>query len=276
MCGRPPARDRARKLKSPLAGTAQEADEHLCAVLVSGKKEAGGVQAHDAMLPNGRGRGQGESSGAHRRRSVPCVPAGITLVAVSRRLFRRLGLLVLLAGVVQAVRRALRTAPPNDVTATSGAPTATGTGVRAAPPAGRTPAVDTAPVAPAPPPGAADAPDRVTRAPGAEPPAPTTERPAAAPAKAATRKAPAAKRASAKKAAAEKAPAKKAPAKKGAPAKAPADSAPAAKKAPADGAAPAKKAPGAGAPAAKKAPAKKAADAPKKAAAKKAPPSTDT
>ena len=45
--GRRRARMSARKLKSLLAGTAQEADEHLCAVLVSGKEEAGGVQAHE-------------------------------------------------------------------------------------------------------------------------------------------------------------------------------------------------------------------------------------
>jgi hypothetical protein len=62
----------ARKLKSLLAGTAQEADEHLCGVLVSGKKEAGGVQAHPAMLPKHDSRRQDGSGWLRpRERGLP-------------------------------------------------------------------------------------------------------------------------------------------------------------------------------------------------------------
>ncbi len=58
----------ARKLKSLLAETAQEADEHLCGVLVSHKKEAGGVQAHAAMLPKHGPRRQ-DGSGVRSSRT---------------------------------------------------------------------------------------------------------------------------------------------------------------------------------------------------------------
>ena len=76
-----------------------------------------------------------------RRRawSRPDVGSGISLVVVSRRLFRRLGLLVLLGVAVQAVLRALRSSAPHDAAPSSGAPPTTapgdGVAVRAAPPA---------------------------------------------------------------------------------------------------------------------------------------------
>jgi hypothetical protein len=166
-----------------------------------------------------------------RRRawSRPDVGSGISLVVVSRRLFRRLGLLLLLGAAVQAVLRALRSSAPRDAAPSSGAPPTTragdGVAVRAAPPARSAP-----PPAPA-------SPDRVVadETPGAAPAAEAPAKKAAAPGK----KAPA-KKAPAKKAAPQKAatPTKKAPAKKSAAKKAPAQKA--AKKTPAKKAEPPK------------------------------------
>jgi outer membrane biosynthesis protein TonB len=166
-----------------------------------------------------------------RRRALsrPDVDSGISLVVVSHRLFRRLGLLVLLGVAVQAVLRALRSSAPHDAAPSSGAPPPTragdGVAVRAAPPARSAP-----PPAPA-------SPDRVVadEPPGAAPAAEAPAKKAAAPAK----KAPA-KKAPAKKAAAQKAatPTKKAPTKKSAAKKAPAQKA--AKKTPAKKAEPPK------------------------------------
>ncbi|HKY68041.1 MAG TPA: hypothetical protein VJM49_16785, partial [Acidimicrobiales bacterium] len=65
---------------------------------------------------------------------------------MTRRLLRRIGLLVLLAGAVQAVRRALRSSAPNDATAPAiGSTTPADSAVRAAPPTRpSTPAADEA------------------------------------------------------------------------------------------------------------------------------------
>jgi hypothetical protein len=158
-----------------------------------------------------------------RRRALsrPDVDSGISLVVVSHRLFRRLGLLVLLGVAVQAVLRALRSSAPHDAAPSSEAPPTTpagdGVAVRAAPPARSAP-----PPAPA-------SPDRVVadEPPGAAPAAEAPAKKAAAPAKKAPAKATAkgaAKKAATptKKAPAKKAPAKKAPAKKAATKKTPA------------------------------------------------------
>jgi hypothetical protein len=159
--------------------------------------------------------------------SRPDVRSGISLMVVSRRLFRRLGLLVLLGVAVQAVLRALRSSAPHDAAPSSGAPPTTragdGVAVRAAPPARSAP-----PPAPASPdrvvadepPGeapTAEAPAKKAAAPAKKAPAKATAKGASKKAETPTKKAPA-KKAPAKKTAAQKA-TKKAPAKKAEPPK---------------------------------------------------------
>jgi hypothetical protein len=194
--------------------------------------------------PDGSARASAAAAGTDlltrlRAWSRPGVGSGISLVAVSRRLFRRLGLLVLLAAAAQVVLRALRSSAPSDRAPTSATRGGDGPAVRAAPPARSAP-----PPAPASPdkvvaeeasgPAEAEAPEGTASAgtaaaKKAAPAAPAKKSPAkttakSTPKKAATpaKKAPA-KKAPAKKSVAQKA-AKKAPAKKAEPPKSDSDS----------------------------------------------------
>jgi len=166
--------------------------------------------------------------------SRPGVRSGISLVAVSRRLFRRLGLLVLLAAAAQVVLRALRSSAPSDRAPTSATRGGDGPAVRAAPPARSAP-----PPAPASPdkvvadeasgPAEAESPAGTASAgkaaaKKAAPAAPAKKAPAKTTAKSTSKKtATPTKKAPAKKSPAQKA-AKKAPAKKAEPPKSDSDS----------------------------------------------------
>jgi hypothetical protein len=199
------------KLKSLLAETAQEAVASTYVVLALHKKEAAGLQAHEDHCAEPRR----PPSRRFARSRVCGVTARVSLGAVrGRRWIRRIGLLVLLAGVAQAAMRLLRPQPP------APPPPYPASAPRSLPDGVVTEPTD----------GAADAPDLVER-PGpaaavapanqAEPPAPPVAPPprqaAVPPTEAAPAKKAPAKKAPAKKAAAGKAaPAKKAPAKKSA------------------------------------------------------------
>ena len=196
------------------------------------------MQAHPAMLPKHDSRRQ-DGSGwlglceRGRRRAGPpdtvagMVPAGrgsgISLVAVSRRLFRRLGLLVLLAAAVQVVLRALRSSAPSDRAPTS-ATRARATDLRCVLHPRRGPRHPPRPPAPTrwsptrrPAPADAEAPAGTASAgkaaaKKAAPAAPAKKAPAKTTAKSTSKKA----ATPAKKAPAKKAPAKKSPAQKAA------------------------------------------------------------